>query len=320
MIFHFTEEEISQWIQEEKQLLQPINYFFRQLKSFTEFEEVCGSMLSLQWQFFSSGLSLLKETFKALGEIAYSLLTLNFSLAGEKCCEAGKAALGALAKLILALLLLLLHAIRLLTLVAATFFPHVVILSLAIIIAYFSLPLLSMGLAEGLAGGLVFGACAGIATLCINNLFKKLKIYSSKPESLRRSSQGQDYFDLQEYKTVSEGIFEERRQLIATIRSVCSDQDLLANAHYSFFQENAKSLEDPRLKIEADEFSRGLRELINNYPIFSADRAKTEPGYVRNITQELREHHTKARQAAESFLEKVNSLRTTQPLDIGHTN
>ena len=144
-----------------------------------------------------------------------------------------------------------------------------------------------------------------------------LSYFLGKPSQRAKDNSS---YDLQEYKTVSEGIFEERRQLIATIRSECSPQDLPASAHYPFFQANAKSLEDPRLKIGADEFSRGLCALINNYPIFSADRAKTEPGYVRNITQELREHHAQARQAAESFLEQVNSLRTTQHLGVGCTN
>ncbi|KTD26936.1 hypothetical protein, partial [Legionella maceachernii] len=60
---------------------------------------------------------------------------------------------------------------------------------------------------------------------------------------------------------------------------------------------------------EADEFSQELHELVNNYPKFKADRARTERGYIRKLTRELEQHHAKTKEAAEFFLGQIQNVR-----------
>ncbi|WP_347252312.1 hypothetical protein [Legionella sp.] len=302
MSSHFTETEIERLTLEKENLLQPINYFFRQLKSLDEFSDICSSMLSLQWEFLKSGAYSTVEIFRTLRETASLLWEFNFSLAGGKLCEAGKNALIALEKFALGLSLLLLHTIRLLTILVATFFPHILILSLIITFAYFTLPLL--GVSQ--IGALILGASLGtfgIIAFMVGRVEGRANAEAAR-KSIKNIKQ-----ELAEYKLVSEEIFEERRQIIEAIRNACSNRNVSSNNQYQFFQVRTQSDNNLRLKAEADEFSENLHKLVNNYPKFKADRARTERGYIRALTRELVEHHAKTKQVAEFFLEQIPNVR-----------
>ncbi|SJZ51226.1 hypothetical protein [Legionella maceachernii] len=299
MTSHFTETEIERLRLEKENLLQPINYFFRQLKSLDEFADICSSMLSLQWELFKSGAYATVEIFRTLRETASLLWEFNFSLAGGKLCEAGKNALIALEKFALALSLLLLHTIRLLTILVATFFPHILILSLVITVAYFTLPLLGVSQIGALVLGAFIGCC-GIIAFSVGRGEGKLYAEAAG-KSIKKE------FD--EYDKISEEIFEERRQIIEAIKNACSNRNVSSNNQCQFFQVRTPSGNNLRLKAEADEFSQELHELVNNYPKFKADRARTERGYIRKLTRELEQHHAKTKEAAEFFLGQIQNVR-----------
>ncbi|WP_347252311.1 hypothetical protein [Legionella sp.] len=271
-------------------------------------------MLSLQWEFLKSGAYSTVEIFRTLRETASLLWEFNFSLAGGKLCEAGKNALIALEKFALGLSLLLLHTIRLLTILVATFFPHILILSLIITFAYFTLPLL--GVSQ--IGALILGASLGtfgIIAFMVGRVEGKADAKAVGVTSnnffgqSRTSIYTQILRDLNEYDTISEEIFAEREQIIAAIKNAFDDQDQddqeqneKPNARYQFFQESAMTPQQQRLIVEAEEFMKGLTDLINGYPRLNAARAKAEPNYLSNHIKELMEHHAKTKQVAEICL------------------
>lgn len=110
MLEYFSEIEIAHLRELKASLsLKPKDYFFRRIENFDEFRQINAQMWLWQWRYLYSGLTLVVETFKELGNALYSLLTLDFSVAGEHFYKTPKAALAALAKLTLDIGLLCLH-------------------------------------------------------------------------------------------------------------------------------------------------------------------------------------------------------------------
>ncbi len=82
MFEYFTTAEIEQLKDlKDSLLISPKKYFFTPLTNYTQLKEVSSSMLILQWNYLSSGFTLLIEAVKELARAIYSLLTLHFALA-----------------------------------------------------------------------------------------------------------------------------------------------------------------------------------------------------------------------------------------------
>lgn len=143
-------------------------YFFHRYRDFNDFKKINYSMWIGQWQYVSSGFSLIFETFKILGEVANSLFALNFFNAASLAYDASQESQIALTKLTLALGLLCLNLCRSLTLFVATFYPQLLFASLTVCSTYLYFMVLGQPLLEafslisasiflGIFGGTIIG-------------------------------------------------------------------------------------------------------------------------------------------------------------------
>jgi hypothetical protein len=308
MFEYFTEADVEQLKNlKENLLVQPQDYFFKPFENVSEFKAISLSMGALQWQFLSSGLSLLIETFKALGKAIYFLITLNFSVAGDKFCKATKAALAAIAKLILELGLLLLHATRFLTLLIVTFIPEFILLSLIVtapVLGYLSLPLLGLG---GLITGVVI-ACFCFGLLPASILFRFLDNNHSKELDKIDNRMA----EMEDYKRMKQEVGKERAEIFEAIRALVTatptcitpeEEDRL-----KFFSTNSKLTQQfLRQTLECRELLDQLNELLHSYPDFIASRFR-EPGYIRGAHIEMVEHHAKVMSLVEECFKRIKEV------------
>lgn len=293
----FTESELQQLTELKNELLnRPRDYFFKGWNDFSEFKETFISMSSLQWHYLSSGLNLIIEFFKTLGQALYSLVTLQFSIASEQFCSATKAALAAITKLSLDLALLVLHIARLLSLFIATFFPQVMFLAITATITT----------ALFLSGQAVLGfACFMIAIFVIE--FYLARLVSKSEASERRCEQKKSRWELNEYYKMENEVYAEKRFIVGKINDVCTEikqqTELLrlrSESRYKLFSSSSPIILSKELQDHL-ELARHLLEAVNNYPTFIASQAKKEPGYVALKYCELEEHHEKVKLLADEF-------------------
>lgn len=307
MFGYFTEADVEQLKKlKENLLVQPKDYFFKPFENFSEFKDICISMESLQWRFLSSGLSLIIETFKALSKAIYSLITLNFSVAANESCRATKAALAAIAKLLLELGLLLLHTTRFLTLLIATFFPEIILLSLivtATALGYLSLPLIGLG-------GLLVGL--GIVIFCFGLLGVDIYLrFLDKPNHLKKVDEIDSRLaDMKDYRQMVREVGNERVRIFEAMHAIAAATPKRTSTtteedRLRFFSTNSKlNQQILQRNLESKELVHQLNELINSYPDFIATRVD-EPGYVRRAHIEMEEHHAKVMTTAEECFRRI---------------
>ncbi len=283
MSIYFTDAEIEQLADlQEELLVHPINYFFKRLKNFAEFKDICESMLSLQWQFLSSGLNLVIEAFKALGKAIYMLFILNFSLAGDEFCKATNVALAGLAKLGLDLFFLLLHIVRLLTVLIIAFLPEFIAFNATLVFGLIVFPLVGLGLSQAIGAGIVIGVVAPVFASCLRYLMAEPNPNSKRKKKLH------SVIELEEFNRDFEKICAEKAKIIEVIddlRAIKTRRELSTHQGSKFF---LKSVEPSTTYQVTTDFANQF----NAYPKFCDERVKNEPDYRDIIHQELMEHHS----------------------------
>ncbi len=296
MFEYFTTAEIEQLKGlKDSLLISPKKYFFTPLTNYTQLKEVSSSMLIMQWNYLSSGFTLLIEAIKELARAIYSLLTLHFALAWKHACTATRATLAAISKLLLDLGLLCLHSTRALTVLIATFAPELALLgtavATAVLLAYLLAP------AWGVLGFMVI-----IVGALIYHFLPKLN--KPEPPSIWDSLHN----DLDDYRRMIKEVVQERREIIKIHENICDKklrQSLPLTNPYQLFSDNPKLLQKyERIKMESEESVASFYELMNSYPGFDSDRAK-EPGYIRDAHKEMVEHHEKVKLVAEMIFKKI---------------
>jgi len=222
---YFSETEIKELKQLRDNLfLFPRHYFFKRLKNYDEFKKDCSSMLTLQWHYLNEGFKLVIETCIALARASYSLVTLDFSVAGEQLCKATKDALAAIAKIALDLSLLCLHTVRLFTLLIATFYPYAALLSLALI-SFLSFPL--VGLAGPIVGLMILSGCIGyIGSRIFLHLFRDDSNRTQKNNAALK-------IELDDYRHVRDEVASERTYILNKIDQILSTRPTQAQFNIS---------------------------------------------------------------------------------------
>ncbi|HHF7344552.1 TPA: hypothetical protein ACPSKB_000958 [Legionella feeleii] len=316
MLEYFSEIEIAHLRELKASLsLKPKDYFFHRIENFDEFRQINAQMWLWQWRYLYSGLTLIVETFKELGNALYSLLTLDFSVAGEHFYKTPKAALAALAKLTLDIGLLCLHLTRLTTLLIATFSPQVTLSprvtgSLGISLAAFSMASLPSYPVLGTAG-LVVGM--GVYCMCLGHLIQSL-IRAESENNKRKQQRANKLQDINDFIRLLEQIGLERQQINQTLKDFqLSKRPSLQTSpgnEQGFFSNSAKlPKEYQRQQLETEEFVAQFFLALDSYPDFSPERVVSEPGYVNQIYKEHAEHHAAVLVLAAELFSRLDNAR-----------
>ena len=280
----------------------PGDYFFRYYRNFNEFKEINYSMWIGQWQYVSSGFSMLFETFKILGQVASSLFALNFSNAMSLTHDASQEGLTALTKLTLGLGLLCLNLCRSLTLFVATFYPQLLFASLTVCSAYLYFMVLGNPLLEAftlVASSIFLGIFGGsiIGTLKKNSEYRLTK---EDREELRK-------FEF--FVEFCEKIFNEETQVRERLSEFVAQLKLTSqalNQEQRFFSDPELLTKLKRELFEDTLFCEDLSELIFSYPEVSFALVSRDQDYANIMYKELTEHHAKLMSMAELLAQKMD--------------
>jgi len=115
--------------------------------------------------------------------------------------------------------------------------------------------------------------------------------------------------DLDVYDRMIDEVAAEKTYILNKIEQILSTRPTQAQSGNSqtLFSEHAKqSIENLREKAEITELVTQFYKLINSYPKFSAESARKEPDYVKNIQQETIEHHNNVKIIAEEYFRRVD--------------
>lgn len=258
-----------------------------------------------QWQYVSSGFSLILETFKILGQVASSLLALNFSNAASLAYDAFQECKTALTKLTLALGLLCLNLCRATTLFVATFYPQLLFASLTVCSAYLYFMVLGQSLLEA-ATLISFSLFLGIFGASIIGPLKDNN--ESKLTKKEREAQHECSFFIEFYKKMTaeqwhvyEFLKEFKDKHKLAFQELKQDQ--------KFFSVGDQCLIDQcmRVHIETTKVCVDLSELLTSYPEFSFDLASKDRIYANMTYKELVEHHSRVMSIADLLAQKMNN-------------
>ncbi|MFW2572174.1 hypothetical protein [Legionella sp. 29fVS95] len=314
MLEYFSEIEIEHLRALKANLsVKPKDYFFHRIENFDEFRQINASMWLWQWRYLYSGLTLVVETFKELGNALYSLLTLDFSVAGEHFYKTPKAALAALAKLTLDIGLLCLHLTRLTTLLIATFFPQLTWLSLtaaSYAMAFLSYPVLG-------TPGLVIGL--GAYTLCAS-LFIQSVTHEGPKKNKRQPNRLKE---LEDYNNLLEQVISDKQEIREVLWAVnemplpkLPELDKSSGKQQRFFSDPAKLQKEIRLLKGASETTLEIKErlaqlfsALESYPDFCSKLAISDPHYISQMHKETSEHHATVLDLAKEVVGQFENLR-----------
>ncbi|WP_058535437.1 hypothetical protein [Legionella saoudiensis] len=298
MFDNFSEVE-KKYLNELKMNLweHPGEYFFRYYRNFNEFKEINYSMWIGQWQYVSSGFSMLFETFKILGQVASSLFALNFSNAMSLTHDAAKEFGTALTKLTLALGLLCLNLCRFTTLFVATYYPQLLFASLTVCSA--SLYIMTFGNPLCEAFSLIsFSVCLGIFGASIVGPSKNIPKKKEKEKLL----------DLKFFLESCEEIFNEQTQVHERLIIFVEQLNLTAQAlsqELRFFSNPELFAKLKRELYEDISFSKAFSELLASYPVISFASVPGDRCYANMMLTELSEHHAKVMSMVELLEKKI---------------
>ncbi|WP_058535441.1 hypothetical protein [Legionella saoudiensis] len=283
----------------------PGEYFFRYYRNFNEFKEINYSMWIGQWQYVSSGFSMLFETFKILRQVASSLFALNFSNAMSLTHDAAKEGLTALTKLTLGLGLLCLNLCRSFTLFVATFHPQLLFASLTVCSAYLYFMVLGNPLLEAftlVASSIFLGIFGGSITGTLKkNSDERMFTKKQREESLEREL----FVDF--WKKMNQ----EQIKICKLLDVFVDRLDLTSQAlnHEQRFFSDPELLAKLKREFRDDiEFFRALSELLTSYPEVSFTLASRERSYADMMYKELAEHHARVISMAELLVQKMDKL------------
>lgn len=309
---YFSENELSELDQIKNDILiNTQEYFFKNLRDFSEFKEIVKQMATLQWHYLKSGINLIINFIKYISNAIYSSITFDFFSASKTFSLAMQAVLASVIMLSLDSTLLLLHLTRLLTLFT-TEYLYGIVFSASTIAA---IGLLSGEITLGIAIVVtaITAYCFISALVTLINKFCKTAVGNQpdkKPVWLE---------NIEKYEHIAEEIYSERRQVIEKINGISKIKPISNNP--KFFSSNINSQELSHEFYDFRELISELFTLISSYPQFLSERAINEPDYVTNMQLDMEEHHLTTMQLANVLFSKVDEFeRTTQKINVINNN
>jgi hypothetical protein len=268
-------------------------YFFHRYRDFNDFKKINYSMWIGQWQYVSSGFSLILETFKILGEVANSLFALNFSNAASLAYDASQECKTALTKLTLALGLLCLNLCRAMTLFVATFYPQLLFASLTVCSAYLYFMVLGQPLLEAFS----------LTSCGIFLGFLGASMYSPAREEHK------ELFEREFFVDCWKKMHQEQTKICELLSVFVDHLNLTSQAlshEQRFFSDPELSAKRKRELFEDIKFFRDLSELLTSYPEVSFTLASRERSYADMMYKELTEHHARVISMGELLAQKMD--------------
>lgn len=281
----------------------PSEYFFHRFQHVQELKQTTKTMGMWQWHYMSSMFYSLIESFKAMGKMLYSLVTLHFSVAGEQVSYAAKMALSALAKLTLSVSLFCLQLTRFITLAMTALFTQIGLFGSTSITDVKMQPQPST---ESEAS-------------VISSTFSSVRtFFSSIFQSSSTSAKANNaalVADITEFKNLLSQINEEKTSIQNALNSLYDKlekfQESSPNKQQRFFSNDASSSnQNINEKTEEAEILKQLWLLLKTYPAFDIN-LMFESAYIKQKYTDFSEHQAQVLTVAEEFFKRMEYMQET---------